>query len=83
MSKRKQGGTSDRDEAYRLAKYLAGWHTPRWWWRGLSRGKFFRAVSFVSCMIAAAGDNRLPAKNLKRPRWFPKRYVYGSKPVRF
>ncbi len=76
--KRKMGGAADRDEAYKMAVQLAGWHTPRWWWRALPAARFFKAATFVACMMAAASDNPVPARNLKRPPWFPKRYVYGD-----
>lgn len=68
-----------RDAAHRVATLMVGWYTPRWWWRRLSPGKFRRACKFVACSFAAASDNYVPASDLKRPQWFPKRYVYGGK----
>lgn len=68
-----------RDGAHRVATMLAGWHTPRAWWRRLTAAKFRRACVYVWACIAAANDNDVPAAELVRPKWFPKRYVYGGK----
>jgi hypothetical protein len=67
-----------RDRAHVVSVYIGGFHTPRAWWRSLSPGRYRRACLYVWAMIAAASDNIVPRSALKRPRWFPKRYIWGD-----
>ena len=76
--KKSEGELPGRDRAHGVAVYIGGFHTPRAWWRRLSPGRYRRACAYVWAMIAAANDNIVPRRELVRPPWFPKRYIWGK-----
>lgn len=83
MSKAATESLPSRDRTYRWANLIVGFHTTRGFWRHLPPEKYRKAIQYVAAVWADANDNFIPRKKLKRPRWFPKRFVFPDKPSRF
>lgn len=77
MSKDKPKPLPSRNQTHRWAKYIVGIPTPRWWWRSLSAGRYATAIKYVANIWQLANDNNV--RVLPKPRWFPKRFIWGGK----
>lgn len=75
--------TPGRDRSHRWANLIVGFCSPRRWWRQLSAKRYAAAIKYVAAVWASANDNHVPAAQLKRPDWFPRRYLWPDKPRKF
>jgi hypothetical protein len=63
------------DSIHRWANYIVGMSIPRWFIRKLGQKRRLDLIKYVRNVWFRVNDN--PVRKVPRPKWLPKKYIWG------